>query len=520
MSKAMEIMTDMSSKHLDVPELHPFFFPFKTQYKILSLLQSILEECCFEFGNLWLPQTTDKQGWHEVESVELTQWIKVFLLYKKDLPPNAISLDCSKNIDDVLTAACKIRHSAVRRIPTTALDILSMLSDATYFAEAFNDVKRAQKLIDWKIMLRKSVFEIAMHQSKLKKRIRADFDKIAHRRSELAEIERLLVERMLVNDEEHRNEIGKAIERSLIQFQCFSPNERGTNMKMNEVTRTSDRGTSLTPSLCTLDNGAVTNCAKGFTGRNGNVLEVKKENILHFFAKGSLCEFGLERPEYLEEKSEIVPKTRIFNQEGKEVADSELDCPPSNTKEETAEETAEANHGSFRKPRGCSTDEASPFHDKEIVSNIPALSAHGTFDQSDSRQSPIPSEIFPSPGVSAVEAESNIETSIATIKDGSSDYPILLRIVDGDTSLTYHTSVKDCTRRAVLKEAIALYPQAVRHYCLDGSRKSRRFILQCIKVREAVFKLSAGNVVPDDISGYFDAAGNTPIPECTVVVED
>ena len=38
------------------PTLHPLTLPYKTQHHLLTTLQAVLEECCFDFGRLWLPE--------------------------------------------------------------------------------------------------------------------------------------------------------------------------------------------------------------------------------------------------------------------------------------------------------------------------------------------------------------------------------------------------------------------------------------------------------------------------------
>lgn len=207
---------------LSVPRLHPVYLPYKTQHRILVPVQILLEECCLEFGNSWVPDLMEAQNWNEAESIELTQWTKSFKKYAKSLPPSAIRPVPGKSIADVLFGTSTLRHSAVHRLPTSAAGILNMLSAAINFAEALNDSKRAAKVAEIKTQLEASVEEIVQHQNLLERKLTDQFEDIARRRAELDELERLTVEEMLAADKKQRTEVGSAFESFLVGSQQFS----------------------------------------------------------------------------------------------------------------------------------------------------------------------------------------------------------------------------------------------------------------------------------------------------------
>ena len=204
--------TPQAHQALSFPRLHPVYLPFKTQHIVLVLVQTLLEECCLDFGNTWVPDLMEMRKWHEVESIELTEWTKRFLRYAKSLPPSAMKRIAGRSIAEVLFGTSIIRHSAVHRLPTSAAGILNMLSAATAFAEALNDSKRAERIGEIKIQLEASVKEIVQHQNLLERKLTDQLEDIARRRAELDELERSSIEEMLVTDKKQRTEAGSAFE--------------------------------------------------------------------------------------------------------------------------------------------------------------------------------------------------------------------------------------------------------------------------------------------------------------------
>lgn len=205
-----------------IPRLHPVYLPFKSQHRVLVLIQCLLEECCLEFGNTWVPDLMEARKWHEAESIELTQWTKSFIKHAKDLPPSALKPIAGKSIAAVLFGTSALRHSAVHRLPTSAAGIQNMLHAAMIFTEALNDSKRAEKVADIKMQLEASIEEIVQHQNLLERKLQDQVEDIARRRSELDRLERSAIEEMLVMDKEQRTMVGSAFESFLIRSQQVS----------------------------------------------------------------------------------------------------------------------------------------------------------------------------------------------------------------------------------------------------------------------------------------------------------
>jgi len=208
--------TSQAHNALSIPKLHPVYLPFKTQHSILVSVQYLLEECCLEFGNTWVPDLMEARQWNEAESIELTKWTRRFLKYAKSLPPSAIKPVPGKSITEVLFGTNILRHSAVHRLPTSAAGILNMLSAAIIFAEALQDLTRAERIAEIKAQLQASTEEIVQHQNLLERKLTDQVEDIARRRAELDALERSFIEEMLATDKKQRIEVGSALESFLV----------------------------------------------------------------------------------------------------------------------------------------------------------------------------------------------------------------------------------------------------------------------------------------------------------------
>ena len=162
------------------------------------------------------------RNWNEVESIELTKWTQRFAKYATSLPPSAIHPIPGKTITEVLFETSKLRHSAVHRLPTSAAGMVKMLNAAITFAEALNDPKRAEKIIQMKVQLKASIEEIVQHQSLLERKLTDQLGELARRRAELDKLERSSIEEMLETDREQRTEVSFAFESFLVGSQHAS----------------------------------------------------------------------------------------------------------------------------------------------------------------------------------------------------------------------------------------------------------------------------------------------------------
>jgi hypothetical protein len=127
-----------------VPSLHPCYVPYGTQHLLLTTVQRILEESCFEFAKRWLPHLLEKRGWDCPAAVELTKWANFLGRHSEEL--RVVAFDRAIPLKTLLVRNHVLRHTAVHRLPTTARGISQLLQSAAELVSALYDHRRAAQL--------------------------------------------------------------------------------------------------------------------------------------------------------------------------------------------------------------------------------------------------------------------------------------------------------------------------------------------------------------------------------------
>lgn len=233
------------------PRLHLIYLPFRTQHRILTFVQSLLEECCLEFGNAWVPDLMKSQNWDEPEAIELTQWTKGFSKHSKVVPSSATKKIASKSLSEVLFGVSNLRHSAVHRLPTSANGVVNMMNAAIHFAKALSDARREETIEQLRKELIFQIEQIVHYQTFLERKLYDQSQDFA-RRAEIDAMEKLAVQEMLENDKACRKAAGSLIENFLVGLQkvpgtcnCGRGNtadDLKTGAKPEEVTETGVAG--------------------------------------------------------------------------------------------------------------------------------------------------------------------------------------------------------------------------------------------------------------------------------------
>ena len=200
-------------KTLPIPDLNPLYLPFKTQHKILVHIQTSLEEYCFPFSNIHFPLQMQLYKWDVPESIELTQWTHKFAKLLNTLPSSAINRIPGRSVTDILIATNTIRHAAVHRQRVTAAEMLEMLDAAITFAHTLRDTARAKQIKKAKSQLTLSIYQVTWYQRLLARNFKPIFASIAHRRTELDELEASSIEEMVATEKQQRALVGDALER-------------------------------------------------------------------------------------------------------------------------------------------------------------------------------------------------------------------------------------------------------------------------------------------------------------------
>ncbi|KAI0998181.1 hypothetical protein K3495_g10013 [Podosphaera aphanis] len=116
--------------------------PYQVQHCILTLMERILEEACYEFAMKWVPELLSEKGWDCAEAVELSQW-RSFL--PAELPKDAIRHLSNYSLSNGLANAVKIRNAAVHRHICSNYLIRDMALQAKDLMLMFSDTIRQEK---------------------------------------------------------------------------------------------------------------------------------------------------------------------------------------------------------------------------------------------------------------------------------------------------------------------------------------------------------------------------------------
>ncbi|KAL9009721.1 MAG: hypothetical protein Q9173_005280 [Seirophora scorigena] len=225
----------------------PIHLLFRTQHQLLVKVQTLLEECCFNFGKMWVPIEMEVLGWHETEAVELTQWTERFLgSISPSLPPSAIKPITGTSMPEVVRRTSRLRHAAVHRLPASPAELVEILGAAVSLAEALDGSEQAQKIARIKEQAENCMQEITQHQSLLERKLTDQLEDLSRRRAELDEVERLYRAEVAASSRKKRTEVGSTLEAvfngcqrvyptcGCIHGRCTDRHEKKVDMKGNQ----------------------------------------------------------------------------------------------------------------------------------------------------------------------------------------------------------------------------------------------------------------------------------------------
>lgn len=267
-----------------MPRLHPVYLPFRAQHQVLTLVQSVLEACCYDFGNAWVPELMEAQKWEEAESIELTRWVQKFSKHTKNVPLSATQEIPGKSLTQVLFETSSVRHSAVHRLRTSAAGIIKMLDAAVAFTDALRDTETTTYIARIRQNLAVNIENIVQHQTLLERKLSDELKDIARRRAELDDLEKLAVQDMLNNDRIHRTSAGSAVEDFLATLKrepgsCNSgksslQGDEEADHNLEEVGQTDDGSTSSARVTLQMYQALTPTMSKNAAARKTNLRKV------------------------------------------------------------------------------------------------------------------------------------------------------------------------------------------------------------------------------------------------------
>ena len=195
------------------PEL---FLPYQTQHLVLTEVQRVLEECCFDFAKKWLPEVVQHRKWHCPMAVELIKWASIIRKHAREIPASAMAKNMSvSSLVATLVKAHPIRHTAVHRVFMSVKGIGNLLKPAIRLALAMRDYARANHLEALKSQLD---YEIRTTEEERKALKRDNIGKLAlikRQRQKLGEEKNAIRDEMTRTDREITERNSAALDDSI-----------------------------------------------------------------------------------------------------------------------------------------------------------------------------------------------------------------------------------------------------------------------------------------------------------------
>ena len=196
-----------------MPSLYPSYFPYSAQHSLLSSIQQVLEECCFDFTKKWLPSEVENHEWDCAAAMELTEWMKFLAKWTPQLPHESLQLRSSQ-LDTLLFTICQIRHTAVHRQPITAASVSLLVLTAKRVAEALQDPVRTSQLEDLHIDIQNKIQAMELNKNALEDNHAHELRAVQLQRKELDQKEQLRA-KIINSDKENKTLTGLLVEESI-----------------------------------------------------------------------------------------------------------------------------------------------------------------------------------------------------------------------------------------------------------------------------------------------------------------
>ncbi|KAJ5472086.1 hypothetical protein N7539_008655 [Penicillium diatomitis] len=193
-----------------IPSLYPVYIHYRCQHLVLTTIQELLEESCFEFAQQHFPLLLATNEWDCPEAVELTEWTKI--LSRQYNPPFN---DLKTPVNKFLGLLRELRHSAVHRLRKTAAAFLNALEDST----------RSEKVETLRRELQTAIEELKRNKDLFEKRLVAQLKEIQKKRSELDIWEKNTREGMIREDLQCSRDIGEVLESVVRRVKSKDPKE-------------------------------------------------------------------------------------------------------------------------------------------------------------------------------------------------------------------------------------------------------------------------------------------------------
>ncbi|KAH6643292.1 hypothetical protein BKA67DRAFT_651682 [Truncatella angustata] len=213
-AKGAETITLATHKPMGSSLLTPSRLPFKAQHFVLSEVQRILEECCFEFAQKWLPSVLRERQCGSAEEIELNLWTYYLRLSEQQIPRAALDLQGRDSLPSFL-AVNHLRHIAVHRKNLTSQSIMDSVKSGLALTVILRDQRRNTLLQSILDELNKNITVMNSSRESAQNSASEKLEVIKRKRAELDEEEKILRADMQSQDETNTARTGALIQESV-----------------------------------------------------------------------------------------------------------------------------------------------------------------------------------------------------------------------------------------------------------------------------------------------------------------
>ncbi|KAI1112899.1 hypothetical protein F5Y14DRAFT_240712 [Nemania sp. NC0429] len=228
-----------------IPSLFPVYLPLRAQHRILTSVQFILEDACFEFAQRAMPDILERNKWDCSEAAELNIWAAEFLRRESEF--SGRQDDIGKPLPQLFRSLSDIRNAAVHRIGVSARGLEQFLLNAESLATLLGDTTRLKPLSELRRNIQQTVEELERNKHLLGSKLKGKLDRIAAQRAELDRAEEMAVRDMIKEDGEYQAFAGKNLEETVVCSPGFDlAGIRGEDEASSSLDGTEDeRGSSV-----------------------------------------------------------------------------------------------------------------------------------------------------------------------------------------------------------------------------------------------------------------------------------
>ncbi|KAF2971834.1 hypothetical protein GQX73_g1758 [Xylaria multiplex] len=185
-------------------------FPMKTQDRILTHVQRLLENACFDFGRRVMPEVLKAQKWDCPEAAELKTWVEELIQRRGELFGSMGQM--VQPYDQLLHSMVDLRNTAVHRNRINAQTLEQFLIKAEKFTTLLGDATRQEMLVKLRLNVQEVIGKLESNKRIISSK-RAEVNRL--RETKIAELER--------EESEYQTSVVKSLEEDLAPSFALTP---------------------------------------------------------------------------------------------------------------------------------------------------------------------------------------------------------------------------------------------------------------------------------------------------------